>query len=146
MSAFIVEDEIINGFVSFVFRNNQAYGDKYYYALFALRDAGYLAGNPGYDPPLAAKRLAEEMFTLNCDAIEQRYGEGQAKEFRTLDFQYKPQIVEVFQVLKNISCWLYQCTEGDAPESALYRAVERVRDKIAWHLVQNMKQYEVCKW
>ncbi len=146
MSAYIVDDKIINGFVTFLFRNNRDYNDKYYYCLFPLREAGYMAGNPGTDAPFAAKRLAEEMFTLNCDAVEQRYGEGQAKEFRPLDFQFRPLLVQnVYHALKCVSSWLYQCTEGDASESALYQAVASVRNKIAWHLVQGSKMYECAE-
>ncbi len=146
MSAYVVEDETINGFVSFVFRNNLSYSDKYYYCLFPLREAGYLANDPGTDAEFAAKRLAEEMFTLNCDAVEQRYGEGQAKEFRPLDFKFRKNLVDnVYHALKSVTSWLYQCTEGKAPESALYQAIESVRNKIAWHLIQGTKQYETSQ-
>lgn len=149
MSAFVVNDSVVNNIVTFVYKNNRKYDDKYYYCLFELRDAGYLSKDPGQDAQYAPKRLAEDMFTLNCDAVEQRYGEGEAKEFRPLDFKYMTTGLErqnVYQVLMDISCWLYQCSEGNAPENNLYKAISALRGNIAWHLISRSKAYEAAQW
>ena len=151
MSAFVVDDKTINSVVNFVFSNNQSYDNKYYYCLHPLRELGYLAKEPGKDARFAAKRLGEEMFTLNCDSIEQRYGEGQAKEFRPLDYKFVQGNMNhpasgVYQTLKNIACWAYQCCEGDVMTDGLYKALETVQGNIALQIVKRTKQYELAEW
>ena len=144
MSAYIVSDKVINNIVSFAFRNDQDYGDKYYYCLFELRELGYLSRKPGQNARFAPKRLGEEMFTLNCDAVEQRYGEGEAEKFRPLNFKCQETSFErqyVYQVLSDISEWLYQCSEGDATENPLYLALKAIKGNIAWQLISNSKEY-----
>lgn len=109
---------------------------------------GYLPGKPSKITPFSGKKLAENMFTLNCDSVEQRYGEGQAEQFRSLDFKYNPskKQMDVFQILKNINCFLYQCSEGDIMQKKLYKVLEKVVGNIALSIVREMPQYEKAKW
>ena len=147
MSAYIVDDVTINRVVTFIFDNNRAYGDKYYYTLGGLRELGYLSNAPGQDVKYAAKRLAEEMFTLNCDSVEQRYEAGCAETFRPLDFQYRTTpCYKVHQVLKSLACFLYQACEGSGMDSALYKALEQVKYRTAWNVVSNSEDYDKLDW
>lgn len=139
MSAFIVEDQIINRVVDWLNHLQPTYQHNEY----IMQQAGYDVRSP-----LHCKRLAEDMFTLNCESIEQRYGEGEAEKFRDLDFRHKPEYcLDIFQVLKSLQCFLYQCSEGSVPEqSKLYKALKDVEHNICYHLVSNMPQYEAAKW
>lgn len=142
MSAFIVDDKTINGIVSWL---NDAIKRQTDYSWCAqtLLKLGYKL-----DTEFGCKRIAEEMFTLNCDSIEQRYGEGQAKEFRPLDFQFcliRPP--NNYQALKSMRCLLYQCCEGDVPEqSDLYNALDKVSLELSYQLVTRSREYESATW
>ena len=78
MSAYICEDKTINRIVTY---------------LQISDDLGYarerVLGKLGYTGKFAGE-LGRAMFELNCQSIEERYGKGQAKEFRSLDYKYKP--------------------------------------------------------
>lgn len=145
MSAFIVEDKTINRIVSWLNMVGMAGGcNDYFWCVQPLIKLGYKL-----DTELGCKRLAEEMFTLNCDSIEQRYGEGQAKEFRPLDFQYQfvGSGVCRYQVLKSLRCFLYQCCEGNIPEqNSLYNALDKLSLELSYQIVSRTPQYEAAKW
>ena len=145
MSAFVVGDKTINRIVSWINKVGMGgYADKYIYCIRPLEELGYKL-----DTDLGCKRLAEELFTLNCDSVEQRYGEGQAKEFRPLDFQYKYRGADtsIYQVLKSMRCLLYQCCEGYIPEqNSLYQALDRMSLLICYHIVTRSSQYDIAEW
>lgn len=142
MSAFIVEDEIINRIVSWC--NVKAMASLHDFNVRPLTELGYRL-----DTELGCKRLAEEMFTLNCDSIEQRYGKGQAETFRPLDFKFRFTgfSSNIYQVLKSLRCFLYQCCEGNIPkQNALYKALEKLSDNICYTIATSNPQYENAKW
>jgi len=138
MSAFIVEDKTINGIVSWM-HDAIVRKTDYAWCVRTLEKLGYRL-----DSDLGCKRLAEELFTLNCDSIEQRYGEGQAEKFRPLDFQFQlTRTGNPYQALKSMRCLLYQCCEGDVPEqSDLYNALEKVSLELSYQIVSRTKIYE----
>ena len=142
MSAFIVDDKTINGIISWLHDAVKRQTD-YSWCVRTLKELGYKL-----DTELGCKRLAEEMFTLNCDSIEQRYGEGQANEFRDLDFQFRfIRTPSHYQALKSMRCLLYQCCEGDVPEqSDLYNALDKVSLELSYQLVSRSKAYETAQW
>ena len=146
MSAFVVDDITINRVVSWM--NVKAMGsrDTWFHVLRPFVEMGYKL-----ETEIGCKRLGEEMFTVNCESIEQRYGEGEAKEFRDLDYQYKfggfSETGDIHQVLKSLRCWIYQSCEGNVPEtSALYKAMDRLSRDIPSVLVQSSPQYDEAHW
>lgn len=145
MSAYVVDDKTINRIVSWFNVVGMAGGvHKYYYCVKPLLDLGYKL-----DTELGCKRLAEEMFTLNCDSVEQRYGEGEAKEFRPLDFQYMftGSGVNMYQLVASLRCFLYQCCEGNIPQSnLLYNVLEKISKDICYYIVTNSDRYQKMKW
>lgn len=145
MSAFVVDDKTINRIVSFINTIGMAgHVHKFWAPIQPLIKLGYVL-----DTDIGCKRLAEEMFTLNCDSVEQRYGEGQAEEFRPLDFQYQycGSGVGQYQVLKSLRCFLYQCCEGNIPaQNALYKALEDISLNICYQIVSRSAEYEAAVW
>ena len=138
MSAFVVEDQIINRVVTF---------------LADLRDGEHIrrviADETGFhiEQRNDRERLGAAMFALNCSAVEQRYGEGEAKEFRDLNYAYQIELTNAIQAFKALECWSYQCCEGDVPEtSLLYATMGRVGDLLARHIVQGLSMYDKAKW
>ena len=145
MSAYIVSDDIINVIVNFC--HNEAKqgrtGDMYWY-ITPIREAGFKV-----ESPIDCVKLGEAMFALNCNSIEQRYGEGSAKDFRELDYAYKPKFPHrKIQVLKSLRCFIYQCSEGDINEESnvLYGVLYRLSLEIALYLVTRTAEYESAVW
>ena len=96
---------------------------------------------------IEALRAKLAMFDLNCEAVDQRYGPGQAEKFRPLDykFQYLPH-ANNFQALKSLRCWLYQCSEGNVPETELYKAFDEISAAICYGIVTRLPAYEAAQW
>ena len=140
MSAFVVEDETINRVVAYLL--NLAWG----------RDDGWipdLTCRAGFDlsDPDNAERLAQAMFDLNVAAVDARYGEGEAAQFRPLDFAYQPVTPpSLIGAYKALQCWAYQCSEGDVPDSPLYQTMDAIRDTMARRYIEAAPAYEAAPW
>lgn len=92
MSAFVVEDKTINIIVNFL--EDESYRrDGVTYGML-----NRLLGRNGYDltQPEQDRRLAWDLFKMNCQAVNGRYGEGRAKDFRSLAFRFDPCIRDTF--------------------------------------------------
>ena len=95
------------------------------------------------------RKLGEAMFQLNVDAVNARYGEGEAAKFRPLNYQYLPSFAFVSRVgvYKALTCWLYQCSEGDVPQRPLFRFFdEQVRPALADTIISDLPEYERADW
>jgi len=139
MSAYVVDDATINKVVSFLALKQQ--GSRGFYPADALE--GYYDLRDEAD----VSKLAYDMFDLNCIAVDQRYGEGEAAEFRPLDFEYRfvmpPPIIVVYKALNT---WLYQCSEGNVPGRKLYQLMDSVSNRLAHEIVRSTPQYEATPW
>jgi len=139
MSAYVVSDEVINRIVSHL--------SYEHYQSVTHGCCKRILAEAGYDVEThdGAEQLADAMFNLNIEAVEQRYGKGQAKEFRPLDFQYHPIIpgpaVKVFKALEE---WNYQCSEGNIPATDLYKLMDRISCAICRGIVMDSKAYRIA--
>lgn len=135
MSAFMVDDSTINQIIAHL-----SY-DHGFHKRF-LKEAGY-----DLDNPADRQNLAVRMFVLNKMGVEARYGRGEAKEFRPLDFQYRSCVPVVqMKAYKQLRCWLYQCSEGNVPNTRFYKLMDRLSDYMAHNIVSNMKEYDALPW
>ena len=142
MSAFMVNDEIINSIISGL-KYAEEWGDGY--AKFP-RD-------PGNDllcvsTPEQAQELGARLFHMNILGIEARYGKGDAKTFRPLDYAYASiPHPNIYQLFKSIRCLLYQCMEGDVPEEQpLYNALLDWSKNIAVYALEKSDKYQAAAW
>lgn len=135
MSAYVVEDEVINRIVSYL---SHARGLEWTRREISEKLGVDLTTHAGQE------ELARAMFTLNCNAVEQRYGDGEASSFRALDFQYKRDLhANNMQAYKSLGTWRYQCNEGDVPDtSVLFRVMTEVYADLAHKIVRGLKEYE----
>lgn len=126
MSAYIVNDNTINKIVSF-FKATKHLP----HIIREFEAAGY-----NLNQDVDCSRLANDMFKLNVQAVNSRYGKGSAEEFRPLDFQYRfvmpPVQIKTYQEIKE---WMYQCSEGDVPNSGLFKLIDTARDCLADHII-----------
>ena len=139
MSAFMVNDETINRVMAYLVNANER---RDWLATYFLKEHGY-----PLDTFEQQQHLAIRLFALNKRGVECRYGNGEAKKFRPLDYQYRRTIPPgAVQAFKSLSCLLYQCSEGNVPETKLYKLLDRIKGYIAEDIVHNLKEYDLAKW
>lgn len=141
MSAFVVDDETINKVVSFLYAKANGPDDD-----LSLKHTKLV--KIGYDPMSrdGCKELANKMFDMNVAAVNAKYGEGAAEQFRPLDFKFLFVPSSQIKVIKALESWLYQCLEGRIPSLQLYGAMEEIRDILCVDVVHNLEEYEAAIW
>ena len=139
MSAFMVEDKTINNIVNWLWREL----NELYCIPPKLKELGFDTGTSGW-----AEHLGQAMFQLNVIAVDARYGSGEAKKFRPLDYRYKvTKPVPLVQVLKSLQCWLYQCNERDVPTTALYGLFDNeVQLYLMTEIIDALPEYQNAVW
>jgi hypothetical protein len=139
MSAFMVEDKTINYVVNWLRRNI----DRFSLIPHKLKELGFDTSKAGW-----AEKLGKAMFQLNIDAVEARYGSGEAVKFLQLDYRYEhTEAGSLVQVLKSLQCWLYQCNEGDVPETGLYGLFDTdVQMSLMDKIITALPEYEQAEW
>jgi len=139
MSAFVVTDKTINQFLFYLSQT----GRDSHWLISDLEKAIGMNLKTGRD----LAELGKRMFALNCKAVNQRYGPDSAQDFRALDYAYRLEMVTTpYQALARLKCWLYQCSEGEVPETPLYKAMEQIAYEIAMHIVTRTPQYDAAGW
>jgi len=133
MSAFIVEDKTINHVVNYLINNKNDNISRIGYSL---------------DKEGGAEILASDMFRLNCEAVNIRYGEDESSKFRKLDFKFNSkEIADDYQVFKSLNCWSYQCSEGHIPDtSELFKVMEEIKRDISYKIVVRLEKYKNSNW
>ena len=139
MSAYIVEDETINRVVTWLTREVQS---SRLTLDWIAKDFDVDLTSDGWD-----EKLAHAMFQLNCHGVIARYGAGEPEKFRPQNFTHKPEPYgSLVQVFKSLQCWMYQCNEGDVPQTKLYQFFEEVERYLAVKIVMDLPEYDKAKW
>jgi hypothetical protein len=88
--------------------------------------------------------LGLAMLQLNASALNARYGDKIEQHGYLFTRSHE---TNIFQAYKSLRCWLYQCSEGDIPDtSLLYATMERTACNLAMQIVNRMPEYEACRW
>ncbi len=137
MSAFLVEDKTINKIVT-----KLAVGGDEGWTRRLLSDLGYnLLDRKDQN------RLGWDMFGLNIRAVNMRYKNGRAEDFRPLDYKFSIECnYSKVNVLKSLQCWMYQCSEGDCDESPLFKTMKDIAYTWACDVVRTLPEYEKAAW
>lgn len=133
MSAHLVQDKTINIIVTHLFENVNL---EWLAREFAEAVPTKVATGD------FCRDLGGALFAMNIQAVERRYGEGEAKRFRVLDYSFRPvpaTELEVYDAIKELK---YQCCEGTVPSAALYRLLTTLKYAVADALVQDMRGRE----
>ncbi len=51
-----------------------------------------------------------------------------------------------YQILKKIECFIYQCTEGDTPDTELYKGIEQLSRYLMAYIVHNTPEWNAALW
>ena len=132
MSAYIVNDNVINRIVGLLWAD----------AVAPERTISYYITKLGYKPLDRPKELARHMHNLNRFAIRERYLQRTAYTHR-----YKEMWAEdKYQALKDLKCFLYQCSEGRAEKTRLFQALEKTETLLMQELLRETERYKNTKW
>jgi len=109
-----------------------------------------------------ADELGKRLYNLNFDAIHQRYPDTKESgqypgpidvpvpdEFKFRLTQYSPDThdqKELCTALKGLRCLIYQCSEGNVPETQLYSEMEKASNLIAYRLLDTIPEYQDAPW
>jgi hypothetical protein len=89
-------------------------------------------------------RLIKEMAFLNRLGVNERYNEFEEAEKISYRESFCCSLIQAF---KSLSCFLYQCCEGDIPEkNNLYKMLEEIKNEMACCIVSNLPEYEKARW
>lgn len=128
MSAFLVENKTINKIANKVFSPNL----DIYNTLEELKAIGIKD----------KETLGKELYKMNIEALNDRY--GSAKDFANgLEYQFKIEAnYSLISVFESLNCFMYQCSEGNIPNTKLYKIMETLENLIARKLVYDMPEYD----
>lgn len=137
MSAYVVEDLTLHRIVS-------------YLSLTAHEGCAWDLEQIGY--PVATdeqcERLAGDLYQMNCDAVDARYGKGESAQQTDGEsvpgFKLVP--VTPVEAYKACQCLLYQLSEGDIDKRPLYAALEGALSRIADQIISKLPSYEEAAW
>ena len=88
-------------------------------------------------------QLGRAMYALNQDAIEARYCERE----NVPEFTYSAPACSRVAALKALQCLIYQCSEGDIPEtSLLYKRMTDRANALCRAIVHDLPEYEKAAW
>jgi len=149
MSAYIVDDATINRALGYL--RTSARVDGHFYPVECVE---------GYDLKGGAKatewrRLGRDMMDLNVAAVDARYGEGEGNAWEVSQqrglavaapYKYVNELCGSVQAYKALRIWLYQCSEGNVPESDLFKMMELVSFRLACDIVNHLDEYHTFPW
>ena len=108
-----------------------------------------LSGPLGHLPDAKAmSALGRRLFEMNAAAFAARYRESPIEHVgpAPTDYCWRRRPVSPLAGFYALDCLLYQCAEGEVPQTALYQAVERVRDALARLIAHNLASKEKLPW
>ena len=146
MSSFMMKAESIANIADFI---STVFNDKNNNTHMAIQGESYttiekLQPQNSYIKTVSIKAVYNALSEMNCNALNQRYihddkaePEQFPKDYNHFEVagNYKDGAFEIpisyYQLLKSIDCYIYQCSEGNVPELALYKAIQSIRNTLA---------------
>lgn len=92
--------------------------------------------------------LGKDLLSMNYEAVNQRYPDDQEDGANCInEYVFTPRYDDsIFQMYKSVQCLLYQCSEGNVPETDLFKKLDRFEKIIAKKIVSSLPEYEAAKW
>ena len=134
MSAYIVEKETIDRIVTYIHNQPIAVIENSFPAIYQA----YQNGNKWPDN----QALGQRLWVMNTKAVDTRYDENNPFELYRFDFRVSRPV----QIYKSCRCYLYQCAEGDVPESPLYQDLEKLCTRLATEIISGLPEYDQADW
>ena len=126
MSAYIVEKQTIDRIVTYLQTPDVRQHIDYHHPS--------LAGT--------AREQGQRLWGMNVQAVDARYEERNAVTL----YRHSTALCSPVQTLKSIRCLLYQCSEGDVPETELWRALDTLSVDLAIEIVAGLPEWDAAQW
>lgn len=144
MSSFIIQDETINKLVNYFV--TCAYSKEEFKPEITreINKFGYDLTYDENEKNPDANNLGQRMKVLNKKAYNHAYNlKGDFGLFR-----WNEHLTEynVYQILKSLDCFLYQCLEGDIPKDKLYITLKNISKILSNHIINHLEDYKKAKW
>lgn len=142
MSAYIVNPETLQTVMDALYRSAWLRECTTLYGLLdgTKIDARALAESRG-----GYQSLASELHALNVAGVCQRYGDKPETMIKCP--KLSPGIApDPVQAYKSLQCLIYQCSEGSAMETQLYRDLVKIENHLARNIVGHLPEYNAAKW
>ncbi len=130
MSAFICNNETINAITYYVFAN--PYAETQFIKLGL--------GKMGIATP---REFGQALYRMNSEAVNNRYQEQEEPplfKYRATEY---PGNIAAYKATRIL---LYQCHEGNVPDSELYRLLSTISVRIADDIISAMPEYDAIEW
>ena len=100
---------------------------------------------------LTPKILFKKLNTLNRFAISERYEDQPLNDKMSYEFNSKKydeicSKTNKYQNFKSLQCFTYQCAEGEAFKSDLYKKLREFETSLAIQITSSSKKYEQSIW
>jgi hypothetical protein len=93
----------------------------------------------------AGNKIGKKLFLLNRRALRARYDCGGQRRVPEFVFERWADATPVEQ-FKAITCLLYQCSEGNVPNSRLYDELNHAAGELAQRILQDLPEYDKASW
>ena len=141
MSSFICADKTLQGIVSYFDLDTRFVNSSICYG-----EIGRKLKKIGFNLEFAEHRdrLIKEMAMLNQMGVNERYDKQDIENNISFKDEFAPKPVQAY---KWLSCFIYQCSEGDIPEtSQLYKTLDEIKSYLAECIVGNLPEYDKAIW
>lgn len=91
---------------------------------------------------LTGELLTKHLYSLNAVAYLDRYGE----EVEGSAYYEREDTKNLFQVIKYLDCFLYQCFEGETPQDPLYKVLAKISSYLCSEAVGQSAEYIKAEW
>jgi len=101
---------------------------------------------------VARDGLARDLMAMNVAALVARYNDSEDAYTADIAAYAAPHPSnDPYQIIKSARCLLYQCSEGDIDETALFKELETAIDTVSATLggcdrVMNSPRYDAAQW
>jgi hypothetical protein len=138
MSAFMVSANVMAKVVTAILLNLDTFGTE------STRRVALLAA-PTDAQKEAGTKIGRKLFRMNRRALGARYERGDRVPLPQFIFAKWADATPAEQ-FKAMCCLLYQCCEGEVPNSQLYDELNRSAGELAQRIVQDLPEYEKASW
>jgi hypothetical protein len=138
MSAFMVNANVMAKVVTAILLNLDTFDGE------STCRAALLAA-PADAQKQAGTKIGRKLFLMNRRALGARYKCSGRFSLPQFVFAKWADATPVEQ-FKAMRCLLYQCCEGEVPNSQLYDELNRTAGELAQRIVQDLPEYEKASW
>ena len=146
MSAFVVEPTLMRRCVSAILADGE-YGSPIVGVFTTPAERIIISEDRN-----AGTKIGRALYRMNVNAVLSRYPQDtremypEAEEYTHCPHSRTMTGAQLADSAKALECLLYQCSEGDVPESDLYKELERALNAVMRTVVHGLPAYQAAEW